>query len=127
MKKTSCFLFVFVFFAMMGYAFNLAEASEGTPPIVSSPEAIILGPGMASSCQNDFIVENLNESEAEFKIVLGNEEFKKDWLKAMESKAYGLQGSLSQAHLEGKNVSSGDVATIFNTDQNARFRLHCME
>lgn len=118
---------MFALFAIMGYVSNLVEARENLAQRASSPEAVILGPGMASSCQNDFIVENLDASEVELKIVLGNEDFKTDWLKAMESKAYGLQGSLSQAHLEGKNVSSGDVATIFNADTSTRVRLHCLE
>ena len=63
----------------------------------------------------------------ELKIVLGSEEWRKDTIKAMESKAYGLQANLAQAHLEGKNVFSGDVATVFNIDDMARIRLHCVE
>ncbi len=127
MKMTNMFLYVIALFVIMGFVFNQAEAREGMPEGTSSPEAIILGPGMASSCQNDFVVQNLNEGDAELKIVLGSEEFKTDWLKAMESKAYGLQGSLSQANLEGKKVSSNDVATVVNIDQNARIRLFCVE
>lgn len=126
MKMTNLFLYV-IGFLIMGFVFDQAEARESMSTETSSPEAIILGPGMASSCQNDFVVQNMNEGDAELKIVLGNEEFKTDWLKAMESKAYGLQGSLSQASLEGKKVSSTDVATVVNIDQNAQIRVFCVE
>lgn len=127
MKMTNLFLYVVGLFVVMGFVFNQAEARESMSQGTSSPEAIILGPGMASSCQNDFVVQNLNEGDAELKIVLGSEEFKTDWLKAMESKAYGLQGSLSQASLEGKKVSSNDVATVVNINENAKIRLFCVE
>ena len=127
MKKTSLFWFAFALFAIIGYAFNPVEARESLSDSASSPEAAILDPGTVSSCQNDFVVENMDQSEAELKIVLGNEEFITERFKAREFKAYGIQGSLSQALLEGKRVSMSDWATIFNTDKSARVRLHCAE
>lgn len=121
MKNTQQLVFVLVLI-IAGF-FNLAEARES----VSSPEALILNPGMASSCQHDFVVENLGVSEVEFKITLGNEEWMKDRINAKESKAYGLQGNLAQAKQEGRHVFTDDVATIFNIDNSSRIRLHCME
>ena len=61
MKKTNLFLFIFALAAMAGDAASLAETREIlSPSAVSSPEAIILDPGMASSCQNDLVVENMD-------------------------------------------------------------------
>lgn len=119
MKKTNQLLFVLVLVMVCA---EVGESSSG-----SSPEALILNPGMHSSCQNDFVIENLEGSEVELKITLGNEEWMKDRINAMEAKAYGLQANLSQAKLEGRQVFSDDVATIFNGDQTAKIRLHCME
>lgn len=121
MKHTQQLMFVLVLI-IAGF-FNLAEAREN----VSTPEALILNPGMTSSCQHDFVIENLDVTDVEFKITLGNEEWIQDRINAKESKAYGLQGSLSQAKQEGRNVFSDDVATISNSDASARIRLHCME
>jgi hypothetical protein len=115
--------FIFVFVLIIAGIFNLAEAMENT----SSPEALILNPGMASSCQHDFVVENLGASDAELRITLGDELWMHDRVNAMESKAYGIQENLGEAKLGGLSVNADDVATIFNNDENARIRLHCME
>lgn len=93
----------------------------------ASAEAILLNPGMAASCQNDFVLENLDQEEAELQLVLGNEEFLNDQIDGNEAKAYGLQQSLSLAMLQGQNVQQDDIATIFNTGQTSRIRLHCVE
>ncbi|GJL77620.1 MAG: hypothetical protein NPINA01_06090 [Nitrospinaceae bacterium] len=105
------------------YAFAEVPAGDDDAAI----EAMILNPGMASSCQNDFVIENLDQDEAELKLVLGNEEYIQDQIGGKEAKAYGLQNSLSSAMIKGKSVEQDDVAIIFNVGQNSKIRLHCVE
>ncbi len=87
----------------------------------------ILHPGMAGSCQNDFIVENLNADQAELTVILGEEEFLKDRIDGKKAKAYGLQHNLATAFIQGKQVRPDDVATVFNVGDKSNLRLHCME
>ncbi len=122
MKNSNLFLFVIALFAMMVYMSSIAEGRESET--TSTPEAFILEPGMSSGCQNDFVIENLSESEAELKITLGDEDWITNRIKSRESKAYSLEGA--QRPLDDKNVFD-DVATVFNTDKNARFKMYCKE
>ena len=114
---------------IMMFAFSPVYTIAGIPTANDDAtiEAMILNPGMASSCQNDFVVENLGQEEAELKLVLGNEEFIQDQIGGNEAKAYGLQESLSKAMFIGKSVQQDDIATIFNVGQNSKIRLHCLE
>lgn len=121
MKKTSQVLFVVTLALAMVYGFN-AEGRENFS--VSTPEALILDPGMDSRCQNDFVVENPDKGDAEIKITLGNEEWIKDRIGSQGSKAYSLQGNQES---EGRDVSRDEMATIFNVDPDSRIILHCKE
>lgn len=125
MRIRISFLCLLAVFLMLGFAANLSMALPVEEDI--APEAMILNPGMASSCQNDFIVENIGDELAELKLVLGNEDFMNDRILKNDAKAYGLMNSISMANMQGKNVSMDDVATIFNIGDNARIKVHCIE
>ena len=109
-----------------GIALGFPTAAVGADAVTST-EALILGPGMAVSCQEDFVVENTGAGAAELQIVLGNDEFLSDRVQASEAKSYGLRQSLSLAKMQGLPVDFDDVATIVNTDEKENIRVVCPE
>jgi len=127
MRDKKAFFTVLAIIMMFTFSPVYAIAEVPTANDDATIEAMILNPGMASSCQNDFVLENLDQEEAELMLVLGNEEFIQDQIGGKEAKAYGLQDSLSTAMVNGKNVQQDDIATIFNIGQNSKIRLHCLE
>lgn len=124
MRKNKVPLYFAAVFAITVFAFNPAAAEMSLKTMDTS--ALILTPGMVSSCQNDFVVENLDGDSAEIKIILGNEDYADDMIKSKTAKAYGLTHSLAEAKMKGKSVQMNDVATVSNTGK-TEVRLHCME
>ncbi len=119
--------FALIFFAAVVFAWVPAAAEVPPEDKELINGTLILHPGMSGSCQNDFIVENLNADEAELKLVLGEEEFLKDRIDGKKAKAYGLKDTLSTAFIQGKQVRPDDIATILNVGDKSNLRLHCME
>ena len=73
---------------IMVFGFTLySQADVSAVRVNSGNEALILNPGMASSCQNDFVIENLDNEAAELKVILGNEEFMEDRIEGKSAKA----------------------------------------
>jgi hypothetical protein len=124
MRKSTVPLYVAAAFAIAVLSFGAAAAEMSVRDMDSG--SLILTPGMVSSCQNDFIVENLDKDSAEIKIVLGNEEYANDKIESRDAKAYGLTFSLADAKMKGKSVQMNDVASILNTGE-AKVKLHCLE
>jgi len=127
MRQNNVFLYFLVFLGVLVFASPNSSMASPSDSKVMETEAIILSPGMASSCGNDFVVENLDNRDAELQVVLGNEEFLKDKIQGNDAKAYGLHGSLTEAMLKGKSVQSDDIATIYNIGEKSNIRLHCVE
>ncbi len=109
----------------IGLTFSISSANA--PEDQFFDEAAILNPGMAISCQNDFIIENIDNSEAEYLMMIGNEKFINEKINANEAKAYGLAHSINQAKSAGKLVDADDVAIVFNLGVQSKLKIHCME
>jgi hypothetical protein len=86
-----------------------------------------LKPGMLSSCQNDFIIENAGKNDAEYLLILGEEDYVKGKINGNAAKAYSLSQSIGAAKMEGMPVESDDVATIVNMGDNTKIKLYCVE
>ncbi|MFQ5449398.1 MAG: hypothetical protein ACE5E9_02150 [Nitrospinaceae bacterium] len=127
MRGEKTLFFGALIFFVIGFAFTCSASQGFLGSEDSSTEAVVLHPGMAISCQNDFVVENLDNTEIELKVILGNEEFLNDRIEGKKAKAYGLRHSLSSAKMQGMNVTQDDIATVINTDDQAKVRFYCME
>ena len=125
MKMRKILLGLLVLGIAIGFSFQSLAMPPANENVVS--ESVILAPGMGSSCETDFIVENMSNDRAELRMTLGEEDFKRDQIDPNDAKAYGLLHSLSIANSQGKRVASDDEATIFNTSEDAKIGLHCME
>lgn len=86
---------------------------------------VLLKPGWVTSCQKDFIVENLADTEATVRIDLGIERYHTDSLGTNEKRLYSLRESLSFAKQLGKTVNMDDVAQVQNASPDAPIRVHC--
>ena len=126
MRKAKFCSYLVPMLLFAGIALGFPTAAVGADAVTST-EALILGPGMAVSCQEDFVVENTGAGAAELQIVLGNNEFLSDRVQASEAKSYGLRQSLSLAKMQGLPVDFDDVATIVNMDEKENIRVVCPE
>ena len=90
-----------------------------------SNEMTVLNPGWRSSCDSNFVIENLDENTAEIKIHLGKEVYKEDSIESNGKRLYDLRESLSFAKQLGKTVTMDDAALVTNQSENSSIRIHC--
>ena len=90
-----------------------------------SNEMTVLNPGWRSSCHTNFVIENMDENEAEIQIRLGWEIYKEDNIMGNSKRLYDLRESLSFAKQLGKTVTMDDVALVTNQSENSSVRIHC--
>ena len=90
-----------------------------------SNEMTVLNPGWRTSCNSNFVVENLNENPAEIQIHLGQEAYQSDSIMGNGKRLYDLRKSLSFAKQLGKTVTMDDVALVTNHSENSSILIHC--
>lgn len=125
MKERQLFLCVLAVVAVIGFTVNFAVAERAIGE--ADAEAIILNPGWANSCADDFWIENPGEQMAELKVVLGDRESRNERLQANEKRFYSRTKILAQSKMEGGQVDLDDVLTIFNMDMDAEVKMTCVE
>ncbi|MFQ5673712.1 MAG: hypothetical protein ACE5G9_11500 [Nitrospinales bacterium] len=121
MNKKPVFIMLAIL-AVIGFTFGQSAADTASAEFTA--EISILEPGMASSCPDDFMVENPGNDKAELRVVLGDKAFNEEWVQAKAKKHYNRKGTLSLAKLKGEQVAIDDVATIINKSEK-QIRLHC--
>jgi len=92
---------------------------------VTPMNQIVLEPGWRSSCDANFVLENLGEKPAEVKITLGKDGLLNDTIHRWDKRGYDLISSLSFAKQLGKTVDIDDVAMIENRSADSRVSVHC--
>ncbi len=118
----------FIFASLMTGILFLAPAGTSanySKNYTPAGDVMTLQPGWISSCQNDFVIENMGEEHANVKIKLGIEEFKMESIPKWEKRSYDLRHELTLAKQLGKTVHIDDVALIKNTSGDSDVRVHC--
>ena len=92
---------------------------------VTPMNQIVLEPGWRSSCDANFVLENLGNNPAEVKITLGKDGQLNDTIHRWDKRGYDLISSLSFAKQLGKTVDIDDVAMIENRSKDSRVSVHC--
>ena len=95
--------------------------SRNTTPM----NQIVLEPGWRSSCNSNFVVENLGENPAVIQITLGKDGRIEDRIHRWDKRGYDLIQSLSFAKQLGKTVDIDDVAIIKNMSKDSKVSIHC--
>ena len=90
-----------------------------------SNEMTVLDLGWKSSCQSNFVIENLDEYTAEIQVNLGKEIYKEDSIMGNGKRFYDLRDSLSFAKQLEKTVTMDDVALVTNKSKIASILIHC--
>ncbi len=93
----------------------------------SLSETVMLNPGDAAFCANDFILEAMEKKPGKVKIVLGNVDYINEQLEPGEKISYSLQGSLFLAKSHGKKVTMDDQAMIVNMSPDSKLKLRCLK
>ncbi|MFQ5673714.1 MAG: hypothetical protein ACE5G9_11510 [Nitrospinales bacterium] len=127
MRHNKIPFYTLVILIALGLGANPAAANPLRADQDSQVEALILEPGTATSCQQDFIVENTGDQMAHLKVLIGDEEYTNDLMQSREKRYYSLNRSISISRNQGKNVTPDDVATIINKDGRGKLRLLCAE
>jgi len=86
---------------------------------------IVLEPGWRSSCDSNFVIENLGNNPAEIQITLGKDGKIMDRISQWDKRGYDLIRSLSFAKQLGKTVDIDDVAMIKNMSKDSKVSIHC--
>lgn len=92
---------------------------------VTPMNQVVLEPGWRSSCNANFVLENLGKSPAEVRITLGKDGRLQDTIHRWDKRGYDLISSLSFAKQLGKTVDVDDVAIIENLSKDSRVSIHC--
>jgi len=121
MNKKPVFILLAIL-AVIGFTFG--QSSADTASAGFDAEISVLQPGMASSCPDNFMIENPGNDKAELKVVLGDKAFTEEWIHPQAKQHYNRKGTLSLAKLRGEQVAIDDVATIIN-QSDKEIRLHC--
>jgi len=127
MKSHHLVFGIVLFFLILGLGVSVSPAKSIAMDDEFSEGIYTLEPGMSTSCQNDFIVENAGKDDAEFLMLLGEEEYVKGNIDGNHAKAYSLSQSISTAKMEGRTVKDDDVATIINMGGKSKINLYCVE
>ena len=85
----------------------------------------VLEPGWRSSCNSNFVIENLGEKPAEIRITMGKDGIIRDKVDRWDKRGYNLVRSLSFAKQLGKTVDIDDVAMIKNMSKDSKVSIHC--
>ncbi len=104
---------------------SLAGAGYSQRNFTSVDEPITLRSGWVSSCQGDFVVENMGNDQARILIQLGIEEFKTEVIPKWEKRAYDLRHDLTLAKQLGKSVHINDVAQVKNISEESEVKIYC--
>ena len=92
---------------------------------VTPMHQIVLEPGWRSTCNSNFVVENLDDNPAEIQITMGKDGKITDRISQWNKREYDLVSSLSFAKQLGKTVDIDDVAMIKNMSKDSRVSIHC--
>jgi len=92
---------------------------------VTPMHQIVLEPGWRSSCNSNFVVQNLGEYPAEIQITMGKDAKIQDRINRWDKRGYDLVSSLSFAKQLGKTVDIDDVAMIKNMSADSKVSIHC--
>ena len=85
----------------------------------------VLEPGWRSSCNSNFVIENLGEKPAEIRITMGKDGIIRDKVDRWDKRGYNLVRSISFAKQLGKTVDIDDVAMIKNMSKDSKVSLNC--
>jgi hypothetical protein len=86
---------------------------------------LVLEPGWRSTCNSNFVLENLGDNPAEIEITMGKDGKITDRISQWNKRGYDLISSLSFAKKLGKTVDIDDVAMIKNMSKDSRVSIHC--
>ena len=100
---------------------NYPSMSRNVTPM----HQIVLEPGWRSTCNSNFVVENLDDNPAEIQITMGKDGKITDRISQWNKREYDLVSSLSFAKQLGKTVDIDDVAMIKNMSKDSRVSIHC--
>ena len=92
---------------------------------VTRMNQIVLQPGWKSSCDTNFVLENLGKNPAKVKITMGKDGQLNDTINRWDKRGYDLISNLSFAKQLGKTVDIDDVAMIENRSKDSRVSVHC--
>ena len=85
----------------------------------------VLKPGWRSSCNSNFVVENIGKDFARIEISLGKDGKIIDIISPWGKRGYNLVEKISFEKQLGKTVDIDDVALIKNSSDQSRISIHC--
>ena len=85
----------------------------------------VLKPGWRSSCNSNFVVENIGKDFARIEISLGKDGKIIDIINPWGKRGYNLVEKISFEKQLGKTVDIDDVALIKNSSDQSRISIHC--
>jgi len=85
----------------------------------------VLETGWRSSCESNFVIQNLGEEVAKVKITLGKDGKIQDTIQRWDKRGYDLTSILSFSKQLGKTVNIDDVALIENMSKDSRLSFNC--
>ena len=85
----------------------------------------VLKPGWRSSCNSNFVVENIDKDFAKIEISLGKDGKIIDIINPWGKRGYNLMEKISFEKQLGKTVDIDDVALIKNSSDQSRISIHC--
>ena len=85
----------------------------------------VLNPGWRSSCNSNFVIENIGKDFARIEISLGKDGKIIDIITPWGKRGYNLVEKISFEKQLGKTVDIDDVALIKNSSDHSRISVHC--
>ena len=123
MRKNRFFLIVTAVLLIGGLASNTATAKTKS---LGAGEKAVVTPGNFVTCDSNFMIENIDGTPADLKVVLGERVFIAQMIDPGERLAYSLPATIASARFRGgENLSENEAAMIVNLGPQANLEVSC--
>ena len=123
MRQNRFFLIVTAVLLTGGLAFNTATANTKS---LGAGEKAVVTPGSFVTCDSNFMIENIDGTPADLKVVLGERVFIAQMIDPGERLAYSLPATIASARFRGgENLSENEAAMIVNLGPQANLEVSC--
>ena len=125
MRHNRFFLIVLAVLLIGGLTFNSATAKTNS---LGVGENAVVTPGNLVTCSSNFMVENLDKTPADLKVVLGKRVFIDQMINPGERVAYSLPATIASARFRGgEDIASNEAAMIINLGPVANLEVSCVK
>lgn len=125
MRQNRFFLIVLAVLIIGGLVSNTAMAKTKS---LSAGEKAVVTPGNFVTCNSNFMIENIDASPADLKVVLGERVFIAQMIDPGQTLAYSLPATIASARFRGgENIPSNEVAMIINLGPDANMEVSCVK